>query len=150
MGVDLHDKAIHLLFSANRWELATKIETLLSKGTTIVCDRYSYSGVAFSASKDGMDLDWCKKPEIGLPAPDCVIFLDIDVEATKGRGGFGQERYEKTDMQKKVRKHFKSLETSSWHVLDATKTIEELSKEIASVANKSIESVAGKPIQRLW
>jgi dTMP kinase len=44
-----------------------------------VCDRYCYSGVAFSAAK-GMDMDWCKACDKGLIAPDCVIYLDMPVE----------------------------------------------------------------------
>lgn len=44
-----------------------------------ICDRYAYSGVAFTSSK-GLDLDWCKACDRGLPAPDCVIYLDIPVE----------------------------------------------------------------------
>ena len=44
-----------------------------------VCDRYCYSGVAFSAAK-GMDMDWCKACDRGLIAPDCVIYLDMPVE----------------------------------------------------------------------
>jgi dTMP kinase len=35
------------------------MEAKLRAGTTLVVDRYSYSGVAFSAAK-GLDLDWCK------------------------------------------------------------------------------------------
>lgn len=46
---------------------------------TKVCDRYCYSGVAFSAAK-GMDIDWCKACDKGLIAPDCVIYLDMPVE----------------------------------------------------------------------
>lgn len=46
---------------------------------TKVCDRYCYSGVAFSAAK-GMDIEWCKACDKGLIAPDCVIYLDMPVE----------------------------------------------------------------------
>lgn len=35
------------------------MESKLKAGTTLVIDRYSYSGVAFSAAK-GLDLSWCK------------------------------------------------------------------------------------------
>lgn len=35
------------------------MESKLREGITLVIDRYSYSGVAFSAAK-GLDLDWCK------------------------------------------------------------------------------------------
>lgn len=48
---DLSDKTIHLLFSANRWELAKKMERMLHDGITLIIDRYAYSGVAFSAAK---------------------------------------------------------------------------------------------------
>ena len=44
-----------------------------------MCDRYAYSGVAFSSAK-GLDVHWCKSCDIGLPAPDCIIYLDIPVE----------------------------------------------------------------------
>ena len=35
------------------------MESKLKSGTTLVVDRYSYSGVAFSAAK-GLDIEWCK------------------------------------------------------------------------------------------
>lgn len=45
------DEAIHLLFAANRWEMRDQILDDLEKGVTLVCDRYAYSGVAYSAAK---------------------------------------------------------------------------------------------------
>lgn len=48
------DETIHLLFSLNRWESKTKMEKLLMEGTTLVVDRYSYSGVAYSAAKGNL------------------------------------------------------------------------------------------------
>ncbi|PWZ16906.1 Thymidylate kinase [Zea mays] len=50
------------------------MESKLLSGTTLIVDRYSYSGVAFSAAK-GLDIEWCKAPENGLIAPDLVILL---------------------------------------------------------------------------
>lgn len=35
------------------------MESKLKSGTTLVVDRYSYSGVAFSSAK-GLDIEWCK------------------------------------------------------------------------------------------
>ncbi|KAM2537325.1 hypothetical protein TB2_022904 [Malus domestica] len=75
----LDDHTIHLLFSANRWEKRSLMESKLKSGTTLVVDRYSYSGVAFSSAK-GLDIEWCKAPEIGLLAPDLVVYLDIPPE----------------------------------------------------------------------
>lgn len=45
------DESIHLLFSANRWEQRDVMLKDLEEGTTLVCDRYAYSGVAYSAAK---------------------------------------------------------------------------------------------------
>lgn len=76
----------------------------LACGTTLVVDRYAYSGVAYSAAKgaQGMDLDWCRAADAGLPAPDLVVFLHISREAAAARAGFGEERYEKQEFQDKV------------------------------------------------
>lgn len=87
---ELDDRAIHLLFSANRWEAVPTIKKhLLDDKATIICDRYAYSGVAFSSSKPTLtnDLEWCKSCDVGLPAPDAVIFLDLTQEEAEQRGG---------------------------------------------------------------
>jgi len=64
---ELDDRAIHLLFSANRWEKEKQIQKRLAEGTNIIIDRYAFSGVAFSAAKPGLSLSWCKQPDVGLP-----------------------------------------------------------------------------------
>ena len=38
-GKDMDDRAVHLLFSANRWEAKARIEEVLASGRHIVCDR---------------------------------------------------------------------------------------------------------------
>ena len=105
------DEAIHLLFSANRWEVVQGILKDLRAGETIVVDRYAFSGAVYSAAKDNphMSLEWCWNPDIGLPRPDLVLFLDISTEDAAKRGGYGEERYEKQDVQVKVRSLFKRL-----------------------------------------
>jgi dTMP kinase len=54
--------------------------------------RYAYSGVAFSGAKPGLSVEWCTAPDVGLPAPDAVIYLARAVEGAMLRGQFGQER----------------------------------------------------------
>lgn len=105
------DHAIHLIFSANRWEAINSITAQLKQGTTIIVDRYSFSGAVYSAAKKlpGLDLDWAWACEVGLPKPDLVLFLDISEEKAAERGGYGEERYEKEDMQRTVRKLFSQL-----------------------------------------
>jgi dTMP kinase len=87
---NLDDRAVHLLFSANRWEAAPKLSQTLAAGTCVVCDRYAYSGVAFSSAKVAdppLTVEWCQSPDVGLPAPDAVIFLDLSQEEAEQRGG---------------------------------------------------------------
>ena len=69
---ELSDEAIHLLFAANRWEVRKEILETLKSGTTVVCDRYAFSGVAYTAAKEVKTIDWCKAPDRGLPSPDKV------------------------------------------------------------------------------
>ncbi|KAG2226027.1 hypothetical protein INT45_002493, partial [Circinella minor] len=111
----LDDHAIHLLFSANRWEAMDSIVTKLKAGITLIVDRYAFSGVAFSAAK-GLDLEWCKHPDVGLLIPDKVLFLDLPIEKAEQRGGFGVERYETRELQIKVRDLFMKLKQDSWKV----------------------------------
>eukprot|EP00850_Spirogloea_muscicola_P015883 SM000125S26088 [mRNA] locus=s125:236458:238042:- [translate_table: standard] len=105
--------AVHLLFSANRWEKRRLMEALLLQGTTLVVDRYAYSGAAYSAAK-GLDLHLCKAIDAGLPAPDLVLFLQIAPEVAATRGNYGEERYEKLDFQRAVADQFRKLQDSTW------------------------------------
>lgn len=168
-SVQTDDRAIHLLFSANRWEAAPKLASALARGTNIVCDRYAYSGVAFTSAKVAedrssmsggeLDLDWCIGPDVGLPAPDAVIFLDLSQDEAEKRGGYGGERYEKRDLQMRVRKRFAELQSIDekqgrvpWHVVDASQSIEDVTKEISSIVTDTVERVQGQsvPLSRMW
>jgi dTMP kinase len=147
---NLEDRSIHLLFSADRWECKEDIENTLASGETILVDRYAYSGVAFTAAK-GYDLEWCKSCDLGLPAPDKVIYLSMPIEETSKRGNFGEQRYEKVEFQKKVKKIFdEQLCEPSWSILNAQRTIEELETQILQIAERTIAEAELKPIEKLW
>ncbi|KAH3683253.1 hypothetical protein WICPIJ_005781 [Wickerhamomyces pijperi] len=108
----MSDQSAHLLFSANRWELAEHIKSLLYKGEVIIMDRYVYSGVAYSAAKEvpGMSLEWCLSCDKGLPKPDLTIFLKLREGGNGQREGFGEERYEVSEFQSRVRQQFEKFE----------------------------------------
>jgi len=119
-------------------------------GTTIIVDRYSYSGVAFTAAK-GLDFDWCKAPEKGLLKPDMVVYLTLTTEAMTRRGNFGNERYETSDMQKNVKKMYeRMIETPLWQVVDADKSEDELTDELEKLLLKKVEETSDKPLDLLW
>ena len=149
--IELDDRAVHLLFSANRWDEAAKIRAALESGVDVVCDRYAFSGVAFSAAKPSIDdLDWCKAPDAGLPKPDVVLFLEIPPEKAEARGGFGDERYEESDMQKRVAANFKDLRGPNWRIIDAAREIKEVQTDIESLTLAAAEAAKDAPIAALW
>ncbi|KAI2603678.1 thymidylate kinase-domain-containing protein [Hypoxylon sp. NC1633] len=108
---EIEDHVIHLLFSANRWEAVKKIQAELEAGHTIICDRFYHSGIVYSAAKNikSLSLSWAKAPEVGLPRPDMVLFLDLEEQVARERGGWGGEVYEKGEMQRRVRDLFWGL-----------------------------------------
>lgn len=146
----LDDRTIHLLFSANRWEKRSSMEAKLRSGTSLIVDRYSYSGVAFSSAK-GLDIEWCKAPEIGLLAPDLVVYLDILPEKAAERGGYGGERYEQLEFQKKVAQSYRALFDASWKIIDATQSIEDIEKQLRDIVLDCVATCAkGKDLPLLW
>lgn len=112
------------------------MKNILLKGTNIIVDRYTYSGIAFSSAKpvctcsflykmkckffffffQNMNFEWCQQPDTGLLKPDLVIFLDIDPQVAQSRADYGVERYENLEMQKAVRSYYLKLQDETWKV----------------------------------
>ena len=71
---------------------------------------------------------------------------------------YGGERYEKRDLQIRVRKRFAELQEMDekqgrvpWHIIDASKTVEEVTADIVSVVDATIKRVQeGKPLAKMW
>ncbi|XP_050538188.1 thymidylate kinase [Daktulosphaira vitifoliae] len=146
--IDLPDRAIHLLFSANRWELEPEIRKQIQSGVTLIVDRYSYSGIVFTSAKKCVDLGWCCAPENGLPKPDLVLFLKLSLEEMSKRGGFGNERYENIDFQNEVGKTFDKL-TDDFIQINASKDISTLTNNILEIVLKTIDNISCKPLKEL-
>ncbi|KAF9225790.1 thymidylate kinase [Gyrodon lividus] len=154
---ELDDHAIHLLFSANRWELAPTILAHLAAGTTVIADRYAFSGIAFSAQKSpALAYEWCRAPDVGLPAPDLTLFLNVDPEAAMLRGGYGEERYETREVQRKVREIFERIgremsegASGKWVMVDAGQDRDKVTDDIWEAVGPVLRS-ADTPVTRLW
>lgn len=152
----LPDEAVHLLFSANRWELADKIIKTLEMGTNVVLDRYIYSGIAYSLAKSGLnDYEWLYSPDKGLPKPDLTMFLTIDLDELSKRKGWGDERYEKEAFQKKVKECFLSIldpATDSTIVIVDVEglLIEQVTSKLMDViTRKTADKPTDEPIHKL-
>ncbi|KAJ4373543.1 Thymidylate kinase [Didymella sp. IMI 355093] len=144
------DHVIHLLFSANRWEAVPTITKALQQGTTVIIDRYYYSGIVYSAAKQipRMTLEWCRHPDVGLPRPDLVLFLHVSAAEAAQRGGYGSERYEKAAMQERVRELFEEVrarrEGEDFVVVDAGRDVESVQREIREKAREVLERGDGE------
>lgn len=110
--IDLSDWECHELYAINRRELEEMLCETLMEGTTVICSRYAYSGVAYTAAK-GHDMRKCMEADRGLLRPDLVVFLDVDADTVAVRNNFGKERYETQEFQLKVYSAFQTL----WELL---------------------------------
>ncbi|POS87805.1 hypothetical protein EPUL_000270 [Erysiphe pulchra] len=159
-STDMDDHAIHLLFSANRWERAKWINDNIMAGYTIICDRYYLSGIAYSVAKNDSSLtqEWASAPDIGLPCPDAIVFLDISPEEGQKRAGFGTEKYEKKEFQQQIRKIFLQLLSSIPYdtcvqIIDAGQSTSTVENQIFDAINVVLEStlfgLSKKPIGKI-
>ncbi|KAI5453786.1 Thymidylate kinase [Naganishia albida] len=153
---EMDDRAIHLLFAANRWECAKAIEDDLAKGITIIADRYAFSGIAFSAAK-GLDRQWLSTPDTSLPAPDLIIYLSLATDKAALRSAYGEERYESLALQARVKEEFELVKrrvgefagrSGTWVDVNADGTVECVAARIRG----TVEGLRGElaEVKRLW
>ncbi|XP_014771371.1 uncharacterized protein LOC106869946 isoform X1 [Octopus bimaculoides] len=144
--VNYPDQFIHLLFSANRWECMAELERALHCGTSVILDRYAFSGVAYTAAKGSLSVKWCKAPDSGLLKPDCVFFLNLHPEIANCRSGAGDERYEQVEFQKKVLEQFMKLKDETWKIIDANESEDKIFSNIYQYAL----SLNNQELTKLW
>ena len=76
----------HVLFSIHKWEFMSWMTDILEKGEAILCERYVWSGLVYScALAPGLDIRTFMCTDIGLMAPDMVIYVDTPPEAVRAR-----------------------------------------------------------------
>ena len=88
-----------------------------------------------------LSLDWAWSPEIGLPKPDVTLFLDVGVEVARQRGGYGEERYEREEMQRRVRELFLEVFDNLDHLGFRHVDAEEELGEVEDVIWETVEGV---------
>ena len=97
-----------------------------------------------------MTIDWCKQPDVGLPKPDLVCFLDVSEEVAMKRADFGGERYEMTDFQRKVRGNYEKLRDSSWVTVSADGTLEQVHEELFKIVQTEVDRENKAELGKLW
>ena len=118
----LPTEAEALLFAADRIEhLQTEIKPALDAGKVVICDRYTYSSLAYQGSA-GLSLDWIKTINARALEPDFAIFIDVSPEKVIERLQRKRSVMETLDTQKKVREvYLKYVEKGELISIDGDK-----------------------------
>lgn len=88
--------------------------------------------------------------------PFCFVLLDDALSTQMYTYRYGGERYEKRDLQLRVRKRFDELKEAdqgniNWHMIDAAQTMEAVTEDIVNVVDTVLKEVEeGKELQKLW
>jgi dTMP kinase len=133
-----------------------KIESTVASGTSIVLDRYYFSGIVYTLAKrnPSVTFSWARAPDVGLPAPDVCFFLDISAEdAAKRGGGYGEEKYETRERQKAVREEFYRLceYEGDKNILkvDAGKSMEEVEATLLATVKEKLQDASNHPLGKM-
>lgn len=141
---DMNAKTEFLLFSSARAEHVEKVvKPNLEAGKVVVLDRYYHSSYAYQGYAGGQNLNELKaitEFAISFCVPDLVILLDINYEDGFARKSMDEKLKKLDRIESKgkayhdaVRKGYLKLaqeEKDRFVVIDATKSVEELSKRI--------------------
>ena len=76
----------HVLLAIHRWEFMDWITTALQHNEVVLCERYTWSGVAYSSTLDPtLDLRVFMSVEKGIIAPDLVVYIDTPPHRVVGQ-----------------------------------------------------------------
>ena len=129
----------HLLYSLNRHEKKNFMEDKLYNNYNIICDRYIFSGIAYSLA-NGLDYDFCSNTEQYLIKPDLIFYFDISIsETNKRRKSLKTDIYETSNFQSKVKEAYSKIKNNDWIIINAEQTPEEITniilKHILNIKN---------------
>lgn len=120
----------HLLYSLNRHEKKSFMEEKLYNNYNIICDRYIFSGIAYSLA-NGLDYDFSSNTEQYLIKPDLTFYFDISItETNKRRKSLKTDIYETSNFQSKVKEAYSKIKNKDWIIINANQTPEEITNII--------------------
>lgn len=119
------------LFAAARCQLVSEIiRPCLQREITVICDRYTYSTIAYQGYGRGMDLEFIRRVnEVATQGlePDLVVLLDIEssrgVDRKRRTGEMSRFEEEELAFHQRVRQgYLKQVEAdpSRWFKVDAS------------------------------
>lgn len=131
------------LFAADRSEHVDKvIYPALRKGRIVLVHRYIHSSLAYQ-SYQGAGTEWIASVNHFAPKPDMVFYIRITPEESIRRKGEIEkykpfQRYAKAEIEKHAFQIYEQIakEEPNWVIIDGTKSIEEIHKDIMKCFNE--------------
>ncbi len=149
IGAEIH-RALHgerdypadvmqLLYVANRYEVRARMQDWLAAGTTIVCDRYVASSIAYGEAQ-GLDPGWLTDVQSFLPRADATILLDIAPETAVRRKATGRDRYERDlALLSRVRESYRRQAAApGWTLIDGEQPAAAVTSAVLSALEKPL------------
>lgn len=139
---EVSSQAEAFLFLADRAQhIDVIVNPAVESGKIVLCDRHTDSTVAYQGYGRGLDIDRIKMLNnlaTGDRRPDLTFVFDIDVETSMKRVGNEKDRMESAGVEffNRVRNGYhkiSELEPERVKVLDASKSIEDIHKEIVAL-----------------
>ncbi len=134
------DEVKMILLSANRWEKKEEIEKIVSKGTTVIMNRYYQSNLVYGISK-GLKLDWLLSLDKGLPKADLVIVIDIHPKTLASRSKNVVDTFEKDlELIRRVKKNYRILANKfNWRTVEGEKSVDEVHGQVLRIVRKFVK-----------
>jgi len=144
---EVSDRAESFLFLADRAQhIDMLVNPAVEDGKIVLCDRHIDSTVAYQGYGRGIDIERLKllnNIATNGKKPDLTIVFDVDVKTSQSRLGDSKDRMESAgaEFHNKVRHGYLELakeEPQRIKVVDATKSIEEVFKDVVNILNSTI------------
>lgn len=134
------DEVKMMLLSANRWEKKGEIEKMVSKGTTVIMNRYYQSNLVYGISK-GLKLDWLLSLDKGMPKADLVIVIDIHPKTLVSRSKNVVDTFEKDlELIRRVKKNYRILANKfNWRTVEGEKSVDEVHGQVLRIVRKFVK-----------
>ena len=139
---EVSDRCESFLFLADRAQnIDIIVNPAVKEGKIVLCDRHIDSTVAYQGYGRGLNIDrinMLNNLATNGKKPDLTLVFDVDVENSMKRVGKEKDRMESAgiDFHNRVRKGYLELakqEPKRIKVLDATKSIEEIHKDVINI-----------------
>jgi len=139
-------QVIHCLLAANRWEKLDEILAAQEKNSVLIMNRYYHSNLIYGIA-NGMNQKWLESLDIGLPKADLVILLDVTqkesfLRSPRNEKGkiMKRDKFEKNkEFSRKISRIYRTTaKKKHWKIIDASKSKEQVHKEILKKFSKKL------------